>query len=287
MRTNTHIIDTKSIKKLLQSFPDHWVVRELSERDYGTDLVIEIFVENGIDKHGHKTYDSSGCICNIQVKGTSKKLKIDKKDNSIHYSFKKDALLYVERFATPFLLVRVDVSSNKAETYYVWLQRYIKDVLDLEYPNWRKNKQKSYTLKIPVENTLIDNSEKIEGIASRIKYIEELLEYREVFTSLDHMLDAMGTGNHSSSPEVYQHINTQVNKISRLITLLSRNHCSVNLSSIQDLSDFIGEVESGSKNIKKLIDYPHNFNLRLLSNSIDSTEFIENISAENESVKVY
>ena len=287
MRTNTHIIDTKSIKKLLQSFPDHWVVRELSERDYGIDLVIEIFVEKGIDKHGHKTYDSSGCVCNIQVKGTNKKLKINKKYNSINYSFKKEALLYVERFATPFLLIRVDVSSATAPTYYVWLQRYIKDVLDVEYPNWRENKKKSYTIKIPVENSLIKNSTKIEDIASRIKYIEELLEYREVFTSLDHMLDAMGTGNHSSSPEVYQHINTQVNKISRLITLLSRNHCNVNLSSIQDLSDFIGEVESGNKNIEKLINYPHKFSLGLLSNSIDSAEFIENILAENESAKVY
>jgi len=287
MRTNTHIIDTKSIKKLLQSFPDHWVVRELSERDYGIDLGIEIFVEKGLDKHSHKTYDSSGCVCNIQVKGTNKKLKVNKKDNSIHYSFKKEALLYVERFATPFLLIRVDVSSNKAETYYVWLQRYIKDVLDLEYPDWRKNKQKSYTIKIPVENSLMKNFTKIENIASRIKYIEELLEYREVFTSLDHMLYAIGTGDHSSSPEVYQHINTQVNKISRLITLLSRNHCSIDLSSINDLSEFIGEVESGSKNIKKLMDYPHKYNLELLSNSIDSTEFIENILAENESEKVY
>lgn len=31
-RTQSHITETKSLKKFLNIIPDHWVVRELSER---------------------------------------------------------------------------------------------------------------------------------------------------------------------------------------------------------------------------------------------------------------
>jgi hypothetical protein len=132
MRTYQHIIDTKSVKKVLNTFPDHWVVRELSERDYGTDLSIEIFSEVSIDRHGHKIYESSGCNCNIQIKGTNERLELIQADNSYHCSLDKKALLYMERFAIPFLLIRADVSSIAAKSYFVWIQRYIKEVLDIE-----------------------------------------------------------------------------------------------------------------------------------------------------------
>lgn len=51
MRTYQHVIDTKSIKKLLNLFPNEWVIRELTARDYGTDLVIEIFTLVRNNKH--------------------------------------------------------------------------------------------------------------------------------------------------------------------------------------------------------------------------------------------
>ncbi len=287
MRTYQHIIDTKSIKKILRSFPDHWVVRELSERDYGTDLIIEIFSESGKDKHNHAVYESSGCICNIQVKGTNESLNICESDNSVHYSFSKKSLLYVERFATPFLLALVDVSDDNAETYYVWLQRYIKEVLDVEYPNWREDEQKSFTIKIPAENTLVNSRNKIERIASRIKYIEELIEYREIYTAINPMLLAVSAGEHSSDPEIYSYIQNQVRRISRLFTLLQRNNCCVDIACVKELYDFISEVASGIKDSGELSDYPHKYNFELLSGEVDSIASIENFVAENEGEKVY
>ncbi len=287
MRTYQHIIDTKSIKKILNSFPDHWVVRELSERDYGTDLVIEIFSESGKDKYNHTVYESTGCICNIQVKGTNEKLNICESDNSIHYSFGKKSLLYVERFATPFLLVRVDVSDDKAETYYVWLQRYIKDVLDLERPNWREEDQQSFTIKIPIENTLINKQNKIESISSRIKYIEDLIEYRETYVAIDPILSAISSGQHSSDTSTYLYLKNQVSKISRLFTLLSRNNCCIDVSCVKELFNFIAEVESGTRDQAELANYPHKFNFNLLSSEVDSIASVESFVAENEGDKVY
>lgn len=287
MRTYQHIIDTKSIKKILRSFPDHWVVRELSERDYGTDLIIEIFSETGEDKHKHTVYESSGCICNIQVKGTNKNLNVCESDNSVHYSLGRKSLLYVERFATPFLLIRVDVSDDKAETYYVWLQRYIRDVLDLEHPNWREEEQESFTIKIPVENSLINSRNKIERIASRIKYIEELIEYREIYTAINPMLLAISSDEHSSDSDTYKYLQNQVRRISRLFTLLSRNNCCIDISCVRELNNFISEVESGIRDPSELTDYTHKFNFDLLSSEVDSIASVESFVAENEGEKVY
>ncbi|MDN5060008.1 DUF4365 domain-containing protein [Aliarcobacter butzleri] len=287
MRTHTHIIDTKAIKKIFRTFPDHWVVRELSERDYGTDLMIEIFYESGNDKNGHKIYESSGSVCNIQVKGTQEPLKICEEDSSVHYQFSKKALLYVERFATPFLLVRVDVSTDDTETYFVWLQRYIKEVLDLEYPNWRDEKQESFTLKIPIENSLKNNQKKVEFIASRIKYVEDLIEYREIYSDIHPKLIAIAIGNYSIDVEAYQYIKNQVAKISRLSTLLSMNDSCISYSSIEDLLKFIIEVENGTRIPQELLDYPHSFNLNLLSSSVDFIQSVENFVADNNDEKVY
>ena len=102
MRTHEHITDTKSIKKVLNILPDHWVVRELSERDYGIDLLIEIFHQSGDDQNGNPQYESSGCVVNIQVKGTSKNLRFNR-DGTLHYSMKKKALKYMS-YRAKFLL---------------------------------------------------------------------------------------------------------------------------------------------------------------------------------------
>lgn len=52
MRTQSHIIDTKAVKAVMAQLPDHWVVRELSERDYGIDLLVEIFAPGLKDAMG-------------------------------------------------------------------------------------------------------------------------------------------------------------------------------------------------------------------------------------------
>lgn len=286
MRTYSHIIDTKSIKKLLNSFPDHWVVRELSERDYGTDLVVEIFVENGVDKNGRTAYETSGCLCNIQVKGTNEELIVNK-DNSIHFSFSKSALEYVERFAIPFLLVRVNVSDESSDIYFVWLQRYIKDVLESEYDNWREEQQKTFTLKMPIENTISNNLEKIENIAFRLKYVEELVEFKEIYEAISPMLTAIGSGQHPLDDEVYIYIRNQLKKVLRLYVLLSRNACCINAESIYEVLNALTMAHDDQSILSTLIDYPDKYNLDLLCSSIGNISALEQSIADNVGEFVY
>ena len=112
MRTYQHIIDTKAIKQVLNAIPNYCVIRELTERDYGIDLMIELFSEIGKNKHGHLTYDTSGHVCYLQVKGIDEEPKINE-DDTISFTINKKSLYYVEKFSTPFLLLRVYTKKDK------------------------------------------------------------------------------------------------------------------------------------------------------------------------------
>ena len=162
MRTETHITETRSIKKLLNALPDAWVVRELTERDYGTDLVVELF---GLS-HDNAGYYPTGATLNIQVKGTTKEAHILKNKNVISFSLKTSFLEYALKFPIPFILVLVDLTKpNTDGIYFLWIQRYVFDVLDEERQDWRESHQDTVTLKLPVENSLPDNIAKLESIA--------------------------------------------------------------------------------------------------------------------------
>ncbi len=115
MRVKQHITDSRGVKKVLRIIPDHWVVRDLSERDYGIDLLVEIFepiIPAG--KSEPEYFEPSGHICHLQLKSSSEPLVITKK-GYIGEPLSVRALQYAERYSTPLLLVSVDVSSDDAE----------------------------------------------------------------------------------------------------------------------------------------------------------------------------
>lgn len=49
-RTQTHTIDTKAIRRLITTLSEDWLIRDLSDRDYGIDLKLEYF--DGISPTG-------------------------------------------------------------------------------------------------------------------------------------------------------------------------------------------------------------------------------------------
>lgn len=67
-RTPTHIQETKSWRLLASLAPDEWIVREVSERDYGIDAYIEIATPTG---------DITGNLISVQLKGPE---QVDWKD---------------------------------------------------------------------------------------------------------------------------------------------------------------------------------------------------------------
>jgi hypothetical protein len=242
LRTYQHIIDTKAIKSTLNSIPDHWVIRDLNERDYGIDLMIEIFSENGEDHIGHKKFEASGRVCYLQVKGKNQQVKYNK-DRSISFPIEVKALKYVEKFATPFILVLVHTAQEKNNIYFLWLQRYIIDVLEKKHPNWRTKNQDSYTLRIPEHNYLPNRLDKIEKIAGRIKFIEEHSEYWEKYFRIKDALEVLM--EREWDDDNFDFIIEDLKRLKNLKTLLDLNNCQVDEKAIQKLIDYVYKIKKG------------------------------------------
>lgn len=286
MRTYQHIIDTKAVKHTLNSIPDHWVVRDLSERDYGIDLMVEIFSESGKDKHGHSFYEATGRVCYLQVKGTNTKLTLNR-DKTVSFNIEKKALLYVEKFSTPFILVRVCTLEKEKAVYYCWLQRYILEVLDKKTPDWREKKQDTFAVRIPTTNSLPTNPDKIEKIAGRIKYVEEAAEFYEKYTLMKPGFDGMIKGKFSQ--KLFDLFINDLKRIRNLSTLLDLNHCQVNQDDIDNLIKFVTDIKDGKQKPKSLDDFPDPlmFNLDLLVGDNFMRMALEEMIAENDNDTVY
>ena len=273
MRVYQHIIDTMAIKTTLNSIPHHWVVRDLSERDYGVDLMIEIFRKAGSNDKGHHFYDATGQVYYLQLKGTNSEFEYDEEQETLSYPIDRSTLLYVEKFSTPFILFRVSVVAGKEKVHFLWLQRYIMEVLDFDVPDWRERKRKakegeeekyqeSFTVKIPKSNVLPDNFLKIEKIASRIKYIEEHSEFYERFGTVKSYLAAIIA--HRLDAEGYSLLRKELNRIKRFETLFDYNNCCINSSCVDELLEYVNNTERGLTTPHDFEDFPHNFNFGLL-----------------------
>lgn len=282
MRVYQHIIDTKAVKATMQAIPDYWVIRELTERDYGIDLMLEIFKEVGQNRLGHTNYDSSGHVCYLQVKGTDSALVINP-DDTINFSLDKNSLLYVEKFTTPFLLVRVSTKTN--EIYFVWLQRYIMEVLDDSHPTWRESSQKTFAIKIPITNKLPNEIKKVELIASRIKYIEEHSEFVERFGSIANYFGQ--SENCNFDDEHYKYFIKELTRIKRLSTLLGSKVEFIDEKCIDDLIDFVKQVRDGKLKKSDLKKYPHKFNFEIILNEGSYRIENETFVADNDQSTVY
>lgn len=287
MRTYSHLIDTKAVKLTLNSIPDHWVIRDLSERDYGIDLMVEIFTASTLDENGHQLYDATGRVCYLQIKGTNSKLKLHRDKLTLSFNVEKKALLYVEKFATPFILVRAYTLEDKKQIYYVWLQRYIQEILDVQNPDWRKSRQEKFAVRIPVTNSLPENTEKIQRIAARIKYVEEFAEFYEKYMLMKPGFEMLATKG--LSEKQYQSFMTDLKRIKNLTTLWEYNHCQLRVEDIEVLITFIKEVHNGIRSISSLKDFPDPimFNLELLEGDNFGRMSLEQMIAEVEETTVY
>lgn len=157
-RSATHVIDTRAVRTVIKDLPDSWLVRGLEERDYGIDLMLEIF--DGRYPTGH--------LVLAQIKGRNS----DFGDPVKLTAFPVRTLLYAELFVQPFFAFYSSLTTNT--TYFVWLQKYIQAKLDHESPGWRN--QKSVTIEFPADNILGSN-------AKRVVEITKLQSLRDVGVS--------------------------------------------------------------------------------------------------------
>jgi hypothetical protein len=141
MRPIAHVIDTKARKLVPNVFPDTWEYRELSGRDYGIDMELDIF-------HNE---NPTGQLLLLQIKGYTGQTKINS-DGCISFPVPVNTLIYSERMITPFILVICPINDDDRKCYYLWLQEYIKCILDIDSPDWRAQKTKN--VYIPQNNIL-------------------------------------------------------------------------------------------------------------------------------------
>lgn len=154
-RSREHVVETESRRIVAATLPaERFVEREQTERDYGIDMAIEHFADG----------EPSGRLLLLQLKGTDG-APPPPEQVTIPFDAQVKALLRCERFATPILLVWVPVQDEARRSWFLWLQSYLRIVLDQESPGWRT--QTTVRLHVPIANVLGDaaNEGKLVHIA--------------------------------------------------------------------------------------------------------------------------
>jgi len=103
-RIPNHVSESSSYTILAASLPKYWIVRELTERDYGIDLYVEIVREDG---------RVTGDLVALQVKSTQK-LTFSKQNEFIFKGIKRSTLNYWTGLPVPVFFVVVCLDTNKA-----------------------------------------------------------------------------------------------------------------------------------------------------------------------------
>lgn len=156
---------------LLKMFFASWPFNPLPD-DYGLDFHITVTQNTLIgDKYNFL----------VQLKG-SESISYKKE----YFSFKMDVkhlLSYLE-IPNPVLLVIYDVNTEVG--YWINIQRYCRNILNIESPNWIKQKTKN--LRIPLKNQLTDISiikqEIIESTNENMRLFVENLKWPEGYESI-------------------------------------------------------------------------------------------------------
>lgn len=103
-RNITHINERHALEILTQQLPKEWIVREMTERDYGIDLYIEIVKED---------QKVTGNLIAIQVKG-KQKIEFDSENTYTFYSIKKSTLNYWLHLPVPVFFVVVCLETRQS-----------------------------------------------------------------------------------------------------------------------------------------------------------------------------
>ena len=101
-RASSHISESDSWKIFQFRTPSEWIIREVTERDYGIDSYIEIVEENG---------DVTGNLCSIQLKSTQ---TINwKNDISVLSGIQKSTINYWIGLPVPVFIFWADIEQSK------------------------------------------------------------------------------------------------------------------------------------------------------------------------------
>jgi hypothetical protein len=115
-RTSQHLSETDSFRILREGAPRHWLVRELSERDYGVDAHVELVTVKG---------EVTGDLCSIQLKNAQKiKWKTAGDHAKVSLTIRPETVNYWMGLPFPVFLVYTDSSAKKA--YFCPVKRRVR-----------------------------------------------------------------------------------------------------------------------------------------------------------------
>lgn len=137
-RTRTHVIAAQSLNYVEKFIYDEGYTAERVESDYGYDLIVSTYDEDG--------YVEPGLIL-LQLKSTDRIRKIA---NNTHIAFTisvKDYRLWMAEGYPVFVIV-YDAVNRKA--YWLYFQKHFKDDKSRE----PKAKAKAVTIRIPIANVM-------------------------------------------------------------------------------------------------------------------------------------
>src|SRR3989339_1823753 len=118
-RSLQHISETNSYRIFEDSLPEHWIVREVTGRDYGIDCYVELLSNN------HRlTCD----LVSFQIK-SKKNIKWNKNGTFKLTGIKESTVNYWYKFSVPVFICLVDTIAKKS--YFLSLKKYIREHFDL------------------------------------------------------------------------------------------------------------------------------------------------------------
>lgn len=147
-RISAHVIETKAkdcIRTQIDNFYDNGdaLFREITERDYGIDAIIELFYEG----------KPTGKIALVQIKGTKNVITPLKKSDEISCSISSSNAEYAFQNNLPVILFYVCITKPDC-FYYVKLQ----DKITEDYCEKIKSQEK-ITIRIPINNNSMEDLE--------------------------------------------------------------------------------------------------------------------------------
>lgn len=176
MRIETHEIDSQARKIVPIALPRQWEFREVTGRDYGIDMELEIFEEK----------NATGQVLLFQIKGTEKDIVFQ--DGLASFDIPTKTLIYSERFVTPFVLAVCPINHEKQIFYYIWLQEYVKSVLNFDNPDWRNNKTTT-RIKLLKNNIMPGNEQHLSHISHFPQRLYGACEVARILHNLRYTLD--------------------------------------------------------------------------------------------------
>ena len=150
-RISTHYIETKArdyVRSMINSYFDNGdaLFREISERDYGIDAIIELF-QNGTP---------TGRVAFIQLKGTQNTIvPLKAFPNKISCTVSSSNAYYALQNKIPVILIYSSIAERPC-LYYARLQ----DVITEEHLG-KMTEQDNITVHIPVSNSSVESLDEL------------------------------------------------------------------------------------------------------------------------------